>query len=95
MAWGLSDLVRLLDRWDVWKQMRANAEKVPELERRIGDLEARLERAPGDACPSCGALEFRTDKAVPAQGTFGKMGMIKRHLKCGACGHTEIRTETP
>src|SRR5947209_3264006 len=95
MAWGLSDLVALMDRWNIWKEVRANADKVPALEKRIAALEDRLKRAPGDACPRCGALEFRTEKAVPHKGHFGRLGVVDRHLKCGACGHTEVRMETP
>jgi hypothetical protein len=83
-----------MDRWSVWKEVRANADKVPALEARIAALEERLQRAPGEACPKCGALEFRTDKTVPTIGSLGKLGAIDRHLKCGACGHEEVHTET-
>jgi hypothetical protein len=94
MAWGLSDMVALLDRWSVWKDVRTNADKVPALEERIAALEERLARAPGAACPKCGALEFRTEKTVPTAGPFRAVGAIDRHLKCGACDHTEIHMET-
>ena len=94
MAWGTSDLVALLDRWDVWKTVRTNAERVPELERRIKDLETRLSRAPGEACPRCGALEFRTENVTKDTGPFSDLGAVNRHLKCGACGHTETKLET-
>jgi predicted nucleic-acid-binding Zn-ribbon protein len=95
MAWGLSDLIALMDRWGVWKDVRANADKVPALEQRVAALEARLQRAPGEACPKCGAFDFRTEKTVPDHGHFGGMGVVNRHLKCGACGYTEVRMETP
>src|ERR1700730_15272278 len=86
MAWGLSDLVTLMDRWGIWKEVRANADKVPALEQRIAALEERLQRAPGEACPKCGALEFRTEKTVPNTGHLGAVGgTLDRHLKCGAC----------
>jgi len=90
MAWGLSDLIALMDRWGIWKEVRANAEKVPALEQRIAVLEQRLQRAPGEACPKCGALEFRTDKVERNTGHFGQLGALDRHLKCGSCGHTEV-----
>lgn len=94
MAWGLSDLVALMDRWGVWKEVRANAERVPNLEKRLAALEGRLERAPGEACPKCGALDFRTERTTPHD-KFGHMGVIDRHLKCASCGHTETKMETP
>jgi hypothetical protein len=95
MAWGLSDLVALMDRWGVWKEVRANAAKVSELEQRITALEDRLKRAPGEACPKCGELEFRTTKTEPIPGQLGKMGATYRHMQCGTCKHAERRTETP
>jgi predicted nucleic-acid-binding Zn-ribbon protein len=93
MAFGIPDLVALMDRWGVWKEVRANADKVPALERRIAALEERLQRAPGTACPKCGALEFRTEKVSPAKGPLSIVGAVDRHLKCSACGHTEVRME--
>ena len=94
MSWGLSDLVAMMDRWGIWKEVRANADKVPALEQRIAALEERLQRAPGEACPKCGALEFLTEKTAPSTGPFRALGAIDRHLKCGACGHTEVHLET-
>lgn len=94
MAWGLSDLVALMDRWIIWKDVRTKADKVPGLEKRIEALEERLQRAPGEACPKCGALEFRTVKAERNNSIFGQVGAIDRHLKCGACGHTEMHMES-
>jgi predicted nucleic-acid-binding Zn-ribbon protein len=94
MAWGLSDLIALMDRWGIWKEVRTNADKVPELERRLAALEERLQRAPGDACPKCGALEFRTEQVTPTKGHFSALNAKDRHLKCGACGHTEVHMET-
>jgi ribosomal protein S27AE len=95
MAWGLSDLIALMDRWGIWKEVRSNAEKVPSLERRITALEQRLQRAPGEACPKCGALEFRTERTVQSNTHFAALGALDRHLKCGACAYTEVRTEDP
>jgi len=64
--------------------------KIEELEGRIGDLEARLERCPGDACPFCGALEYRVDSSAPAPGVF-----VERKMLCGECGKGETVTVTP
>jgi len=94
MALGLSDIKGILDHWAVWRETRENAAKVPVLEERLAALEARLDRAPGQECPSCGALEFRTEKTTP-HATLGNLGAVNRHLKCAACGHTEVRLETP
>jgi predicted nucleic-acid-binding Zn-ribbon protein len=90
----LAEITELLRRWDVWKRVEAAPDRVDALEKRIAELETRLLRAPGEACPKCGALEFRTEKTVPHT-QFGDMGAVNRHLKCGACGHSEVRLETP
>ena len=58
----LSEVTELLRRWDVWKRVEAAPERIDELERRLVNLESKLKRAPGEACPKCGALEFRNCK---------------------------------
>ncbi len=91
----LGEIVELLKRWDVWKRVEECPDRVDQLEARLTALESRLSRAPGQACPACGALEFRTEKTVKSTGPFGSLGAVDRHLKCGECGHTETRLETP
>jgi predicted nucleic-acid-binding Zn-ribbon protein len=91
----LSEITELLRRWDVWKRVEEAPARIDALERRIAELESRPQRAPGKACPKCGALEFRTESTSPATGGFGALGVIDRHMKCGACGHTETHREAP
>ena len=91
----LSEITELLRRWDVWKRIEDAPSRIDALEKRIADLEDRLKRAPGEACPKCGALEFRTEKAERSKSQFGRLGAIDRHLKCGGCGHSEMRMEAP
>ena len=55
---GLGDIVDLLKRWDRWRRIDETPERVDALEKRITELEARLQRAPGSACPACGEQEF-------------------------------------
>jgi hypothetical protein len=93
MAFGIKDLVSLMDHWDVWKEMRANAERVPDLEQRITALEEKLRRAPGEACPSCGAFELRVAKSAPDP-TFGRLGGARRTMKCSECGFEEEKIVT-
>lgn len=80
--------------------MQDAATKVEELEKRVAELEARLKRAPGEACPKCGALEFRVETSGPLSGTgavalLGQMGAREHKLKCGECGYTDRRVTTP
>ena len=90
----LAEITELLRRWDVWKRVEAAPNRIDALEKRISELEARLARAPGVACPKCGALEFRTEGTSPHP-EFGDLGAVDRHLKCEACGYTETKMETP
>jgi predicted RNA-binding Zn-ribbon protein involved in translation (DUF1610 family) len=91
MAWVLSDLIALMDRWTVWKEVRENANKVPELEQRIAALEQKLQRAPGEACPACGAWSFRAISSTPS----GNLGTRKITYKCQECGYEDVITKTP
>ena len=93
----VGDIVELLKRWDRWRRIDETPERVDAVEKRIAELETKLKRAPGEACPKCGALEFRTEGTSPGSGLMGGLGLgvIDRTLKCGACGHTETHRETP
>jgi hypothetical protein len=91
---GLSDLIGLLDRWHVWKEVRENSNKVPALEQRVASLEERLQRAPGEACPSCGALSFRAIKSEP-HGLLGSLGSRQITLRCQDCGYMDVMIRTP
>ncbi|MBO6550735.1 MAG: hypothetical protein JJ964_14085 [Rhizobiales bacterium] len=66
----LDNLIAVLERWDVWKELKSNADKIPELEKRITELEQKLERCPGEACPKCGHLTLRRTRAAPARHTY-------------------------
>jgi hypothetical protein len=39
----LDNLVAVLERWDVWKELKSNADKIPNLEKRITELEQKQE----------------------------------------------------
>ena len=94
----VDNIAELLSRWDRWKRVNECPERIDALEKRIAELEARLQRAPGEDCPKCGALEFRTESLKPvSHGPFAGqgMGVMERHMKCGVCDHTEVRQETP
>lgn len=91
----LGEVTELLRRWDVWKRVEDAPNRIDALEKRVVELESRLLRAPGVACPKCGALEFRTTKTQPLPGKLGELGAVYRFMECGACNHTERKTETP
>jgi hypothetical protein len=90
----LGEIVEILKRWDVWRRVEAAPDRIDELEKRVADLETRLQRAPGEACPSCGALDYRVERAE-RDTQFGEMGGRRHFLKCGSCGFTDQRLVLP
>ena len=79
----LDNLIAVLERWDVWKELKSNADKIPDLEKRITELEQKLERCPGEACPKCGQLTYRTSEYRKGFRTY----------TCENCGHSETHDE--
>jgi hypothetical protein len=77
-------------RWPHLRRINEAPDRIDALEKRVAELENKLQRAPGEACPHCGALEYRVDRTERDPGPLGALGARKRHMKCGACGFAEI-----
>lgn len=82
----------LKDAWDIikdraeWKTVQANAAKVPELERRITALEARLSSGAGDhVCDHCGSTNLARIGSRPSSTPFGKLGEKEAVFRCNDC----------
>jgi predicted RNA-binding Zn-ribbon protein involved in translation (DUF1610 family) len=86
---GLKDITELLDRWPLWKRVKDTPEKVEALEQRVAALEKLLEKAPGDACPKCGAREMRRMEMGRRLG--GQNAYRYDTWTCTACGATDER----
>jgi len=84
----LEGILQLLDKWPAWKRIRQAPERLDALEKRVAELESRLERAPGEACPRCGELTWRVSKSHPDR-DFGDHGITIRTMKCEKCGFEE------
>jgi hypothetical protein len=80
---------------ETWDQIAAAPQQIVDLQKRIADLEARLQRCPGEGCPHCGALAFRIQKSEPAQNEFRNLGARQYHWLCGDCGYTDVRMDYP
>jgi hypothetical protein len=65
-----------------------------DLEKRVNELERRLAKAPGEACPKCEAPAYRVDRAEEHR-TFGHMGGRVHYMKCQDCGFTDERVILP
>lgn len=77
----LDNILTLLDKWPRWKRINEIPEQMDELLQRIAALEERLERAPGEACPYCGALAMRM--------TSQRMNGQWEIWTCGECEKTK------
>lgn len=89
MAGVTGDILAILDKIPIWKRVQAAPDRIDALEKRIAELEGRLSRAPGQACPSCGALEYRVTNSAPSKGPFGELGAKDVTRACGACKFTD------
>jgi hypothetical protein len=90
---SLKDILEILDHWPVWKKIKATPENLEALEKRVIDLEKRLARCPGEACPKCGELSYRVVSSQPNR-MMPEVGVVDRVMKCQLCGFTERRTIT-
>ena len=75
--------------------MREAPEQLDALTKRVQQLEDRLRRAPGEACPGCGALEYRVTKSRAAPGDRGELGFREHLMLCGECGFDDVREIEP
>jgi hypothetical protein len=83
-----------LGKWflKIWKQLgalRDTPQQVAALEKRVAELESRLQRAPGSACQHCGALAVRVE-SVRADPNFSSFRVYR--LKCKECGFEDEKT---
>lgn len=90
----LNDVVKFLERWDVWKAVAKSPARIDALEKRVAILEAMFAAPPGKPCPKCRKPAFVVEKSVPSRGPFGPLGHLDRTYVC-PCGYSEVRTEDP
>ncbi len=88
---NLKDILEILDRWPKWKRIQDMPEKLDTLQKRVEELEKRLERCPGEGCPKCGELTYRVVSIHPHHSDLGDLGLMVRQMKCERCGLTEDR----
>jgi hypothetical protein len=88
----LEDMLKALDRVEIWKELQTTPKRLTDLERRVAELEKKLGgKWPGDVCKSCGARELRLAH------TFGPMdkGFMQEQWECSACNNVETRVIAP
>ena len=85
----LDDIMKALDRIPVWKKLQGVPDQVADLERRVAELEAELNKPLSEkSCPSCGKQTFFVVGSDPDR-TFKSVGGLQRHYQCRECGYQE------
>jgi hypothetical protein len=87
----LEDMLKALDRVEIWKDLQNTPKRLTELERRVAELEEKLGgKWPADYCKFCGA------RAVRLAHMFGpNNGQMEEQWECSECKNAETRIIAP
>ena len=89
----IEDVMKALDRWEVWRDVQTLPAKQIDLEKRVKELEEKLGgKWPGDLCHKCGERALRLWHSYPQ---VDKKGNITEDWKCERCGNQEPRFFRP
>jgi len=84
----LDDIMKTLDRWEVWRTLQMVPARTEALERRVSELEDKLGgKWPPDVCRYCGERASRLHQSYQADAK----GIIKELWHCSACNKYEDR----
>jgi hypothetical protein len=88
----IDDVRKWLKEIPLWQELEKIPRRTDELEKRVAALEQKLERAPGEVCPKCGAHSMRLTTAGRRLGG-GVVSWRFDHGSCttDGCGYTEER----
>jgi hypothetical protein len=88
----LEDMLKALDRVEIWKELQGTPKRIAELEKRVMELEEKLGgKWPADVCKFCGERSVRLrQKMGPVEG-----GYMREHWQCASCTKTDIRLVKP
>ena len=82
----LEDILKALDRVEIWKELQAAPHRISELEKRVAELEGKLGgKWPPDVCKFCGTRALRLSST---RGPTVK-GKMREDWKCAECTQTE------
>jgi uncharacterized protein with PIN domain len=80
---------------DIWEQLKVAPARVAALERRVANLESKLARSPGEACPHCGALAMRLEFSERSRSLYAKFGAREETWRCEECRRAQVQTVYP
>ena len=80
------DIMDFMIGWAEWKAVKAEAAKIPQIERRLAALEARLQTGGGPTCAACGSSSLTRTGTRKSPGPFGALGAQEARFTCAICG---------
>lgn len=83
----LDDILKALDRWKEWKDMRAAPARITELEARVESVESELgDTSGGHLCEHCGSRRIRPTGTRPTtKRPLALAGVLEIRYKCKDC----------
>lgn len=90
----VESLLETLNTWPLWKRITETPDRVDQLEAKIKALESQLRSASAEACPRCGARDYRVMKSQ-LHPELGPAGWLLRNMYCRACEFAEDVTVKP
>ena len=87
---SVKDIISILDKIPIWKQLKELPGRVEELEQRLALLENKPVST-GDICPKCKNETFELISTEPDP-LMGQMGIQLRKYKCSSCNFEESKS---
>ena len=87
---SVKDIIAILDKVPLWKQLKELPGKVEALEKRVAELEGAPEST-GEMCPRCKRDTFELISTEPDP-VFGQMGVQQRLYQCSSCAFEERKS---
>jgi hypothetical protein len=86
----LDDILKALDRVEIWKQLQNVPQRITDLETRVAEFEKLLSgNAPPDYCRLCGARAARLGLS------YVELGTIAERWDCAECHNIDFRHYKP
>ena len=84
----LEDMLKALDRVEIWKELQTAPKRIADLEKKVADLEEKLGgKWPPEVCRYCGERAVRlTDILGPDD-----KGRMHEYWRCSKCNKTDVR----
>ena len=78
----ISDIIKALDHWTEWRELRELPQRFTELEARVNILETQCRNNPSNSrCEHCGSTNVEIIGSRPSQSRLGRFGVRETKYK--------------